>query len=665
MAISFTNLGNSSNPDIDASPDASSYSNSSWTPPTNGLLICFTQSRVSSGTANVPSVSGNGLTWVQIATVITGVRRLSLFAADLSGSSAGVTTFDFSGQTQLYFAASFFYATGVDLSGGVAAAFVQAPTVSAGGSSTTGTVTLAAPANANNRPIAAFLHIIGEVSYPRVNWTEADDLNSGGTRGLETQWRSDAFETTASATWNTAASWDAIAAEIKAAAEGQTIEATGIASAEAFGSPSLVGSILASGIASAEAFGLPNVVGAIVASGLLSEEAFGLPQITVAPVPTIPTILLPREYAWQVLMSDPFGNRIDLVEEVITATVIRNENAVGQFSLTLPGSYSHKLFGKDFIVEIMRGPKNVTPLVECVGFVRRVQFARDSGGRDTIKLTGPDAKELLQARIVAGAAGSAVAQKVNFLDDMMKEIVAEALGSSAGVGRDLTSLGFSIEEDRSEAPLAAKAFSRKTVLSVLQALADESYQRGVGLYFDIIPYIRSNGLLGFRFVTSLGQLGADHSFTGPVPTVFSDTWGNLEEPELDVDWTNEVNHVTVGGEGEEADREIYTMEDTELSGASPWSRRESFVDARNLDSEALLAGEAYEELSTHRPVIRFTGKLKDSPLSRYGRNWWHGDRVACGYLGYTFSARVKQTRLELRSNGSEEIDAKAEAEITL
>jgi len=217
MAIAFANLGASLDPDINLTTNLTSYASASWTPPTADLLIVFCQNSAASAAAAVtPTVSGNSITYVEIATVINDINRISLFAANLSGATAGATTFAFAGNTQTTFRASFFQATGVNLTGGVAAAFVQKPTNS-GAAATSGSVTLAAAGHADNRPISGFYHLANEQSTPRTSWTELDDLRLGTPAAtLETQYRSDAFETTASATWATSVIWAGIAAELKA-----------------------------------------------------------------------------------------------------------------------------------------------------------------------------------------------------------------------------------------------------------------------------------------------------------------------------------------------------------------------------------------------------------------------------------------------------------------
>jgi hypothetical protein len=226
LAITFTNLGASANPDINSSANATSYANSSWTPPTSGLIILAVGNRqVNDGTEIVtPTVSGNGLTWTQIDTQPFSLnsgfhrQRVTLFAANASGSSAGATTISFSvGQERCN--ASFFLVEGVDLSGGVAGAFVQVvkDNSTAGGDGLSLSLTLASASHADNRPILAMAENDNNAVTPRTNWTEMDDLAGASTNlVVETQVREDTFETTASASWSLSGAWGAIAAELKA-----------------------------------------------------------------------------------------------------------------------------------------------------------------------------------------------------------------------------------------------------------------------------------------------------------------------------------------------------------------------------------------------------------------------------------------------------------------
>ncbi len=216
MAITFSNLGASGNPDLNSATDATSYANTSWTPPASGVLIAYVLNSAATEAETVaPTISGNGLTWTQIDTRLGGTNRITLFGANLSGATTGVTTVSCGSSTQFGIRASFFHAEGVDLTGGVAAAFVQ--TVKAGGSALSPTLTLAAAGHADNRPISGFYVVSNETPTVRANWTLIDNLNgSNPNRTLVTQWRSDTFETTASITFAGSSGYGGMASELKA-----------------------------------------------------------------------------------------------------------------------------------------------------------------------------------------------------------------------------------------------------------------------------------------------------------------------------------------------------------------------------------------------------------------------------------------------------------------
>lgn len=218
MAIGFTNLGASANPDIADGTDLDSYSTSSWVPPSTGIIIaaCYFR-QLSPMTREFPVASGNSLTWHLIGSNYDlggSVEGMALFAAFASGSSTGATTFDFNGRTAVFLGASFFQVTGAYESGTIFDAFVQIITASAT-SGTSGTVTLAAAADSNSRPFSVFGHNQNETKTPRTNWTELDDLVLGSSAGLESQYRTDAWEATASASWSSSGRWIGMAVEVR------------------------------------------------------------------------------------------------------------------------------------------------------------------------------------------------------------------------------------------------------------------------------------------------------------------------------------------------------------------------------------------------------------------------------------------------------------------
>ncbi len=96
-----------------------SFATALFAPGAGRLVLAFAMSRRVGGPA-VPTASGNGLTWQQVATVLNvaaGNSRITCFRAMGSAPSAGPLTFDFGGQQQLACAWSVFEYDNVDSTG--------------------------------------------------------------------------------------------------------------------------------------------------------------------------------------------------------------------------------------------------------------------------------------------------------------------------------------------------------------------------------------------------------------------------------------------------------------------------------------------------------------------------------------------------------------------
>lgn len=217
MAIAATLLTSAN-----SSTDANTYTTASISPAANSLLLVFVwSSHATTAPDNV--VTGLSLTWTQraVTTNSTASRKLTCITAQC-GASPGSGALTITSTASIGDAWAVIQITGHDTTTPV----VQAPTSPTNTTSAlTGSITLAAAGNANNRPFAAFGHRAQTATTPRTNWTElSDDLSdaSAPIAGFETQWRSDAFETTASATWTTSSQWSGIAVEIAASTGGTT-----------------------------------------------------------------------------------------------------------------------------------------------------------------------------------------------------------------------------------------------------------------------------------------------------------------------------------------------------------------------------------------------------------------------------------------------------------
>lgn len=227
MAISVAHLTSS------GSSANGNYSTASITPSANRLIVaCYHVISVGID-QGPPTVTGNGLTWSLIDSLLystVGGDRYDeeyIFAADTGASpSAGAISFDnsFTAQAGSW---SVFEVDGSDVANGVAQTFVQKVKTTLNSTGNSMALTLAAAGHADNRPFLLALHNANQVTTPRTNWTEIGDASLNdptyGGIGIETQWRSDTFEASASASWVSNVKYGGIAFEIKAAARSSLV----------------------------------------------------------------------------------------------------------------------------------------------------------------------------------------------------------------------------------------------------------------------------------------------------------------------------------------------------------------------------------------------------------------------------------------------------------
>lgn len=131
--------------------DATSFATNSNTPAANQPLYLAVGSSATSAAAPT-SVTGNGLTWVQVLTQQNGAanRRLTVYRAAGAAPTAGAITIDFGAQTQSAVAWILVQFANANITGTNGSGATVQSTSSAFATSTTGNLTLSAFEHANN-----------------------------------------------------------------------------------------------------------------------------------------------------------------------------------------------------------------------------------------------------------------------------------------------------------------------------------------------------------------------------------------------------------------------------------------------------------------------------------------------------------------------------------
>ncbi len=335
-------------------------------------------------------------------------------------------------------------------------------------------------------------------------------------------------------------------------------------------------------------------------------------------------------------LRDPAGNILTILNHFSRLEYIRSLNMTGWMRLDLdPRSVDQGMFRLDCRLEPWRTVGALQPYLdgESVYFIRRISYKIDSNGRELLSIYALDANYLLDGRIVAYAAGSAQGEKTAACDDMMKAIVRENLGSSATDTTRSLATYLTVAADLTQCASITKAFSHRQVSTVLQDLASDSYvSNGVTLAYDIV--YTSPTMLEFR--TYANRRGVNHNANSAQPVIISRERRNLEEPEIIEDHIDARTYIYAGGTGEGSTRVIKTAAAaTELLSATPFSRRELWVDARQ-DAEAAVQSEANVALQYNRYKMSLDGKIVDTDGCQDGVHYRYGDTVYAEYRGIGF-----------------------------
>jgi hypothetical protein len=203
--------------------NATSYNTASITPTANRLVLVAVAHHTTTVTPpTTPTLSGNGLTWVQVATITyntlaTPHCRVTVFRAMGASPTSGTVTISFGSDGQNNCAWSIDEFDGVDTSGtNGSGAVVQSNTNNA--SSTSVSITLSAFGSTNNATYGAFGCGSNGITWSVGSGFSALDSHPSGVEdeNLLTEWRTD-NSTTVNASATGTSSIGGVGLEIKAA----------------------------------------------------------------------------------------------------------------------------------------------------------------------------------------------------------------------------------------------------------------------------------------------------------------------------------------------------------------------------------------------------------------------------------------------------------------
>jgi hypothetical protein len=370
---------------------------------------------------------------------------------------------------------------------------------------------------------------------------------------------------------------------------------------------------------------------------------------------------------YEIYLTTDTGVRLAALDNFISLECSRVASSIGSFGMYLPLSFNPDLIAPDRQIQVWRQPDGGRLGLWRVYLLRKWKFSTQDSDQ-MLEIAGPDMNDLLRRRIVAAFAGSAQAGKTDFADDMMKEIVTQSIADGVApvpaAGTRVWS-NLSIAADLGDGPTITRSFPWEKLLTasnngVLPQLAKAAREAGTEVFFDIVPNVVSSNSITFQFQTFTGQPGQDVSDR----VTFDQADGNMKNPSLEYDYTEEENYIYAGGQGEESDRNIQQVYDSTRYGQSIWGRCEGFADARNQSTDNGVISAGNTHLEEGRSRIRFTAQPLDTTGTRFGIDWDFGYQVGARYLNRQFNSIIRAVSIVVNENG-EEIRARLDYEAAI
>lgn len=334
---------------------------------------------------------------------------------------------------------------------------------------------------------------------------------------------------------------------------------------------------------------------------------------------------------------------------------VKTVNTIGALELIMPkGDFEFDDFSIDMTLEVYKQYQGDMRLQNDTSYFLLDWEIMNDGGQDLVRLMAKDAMFLLDTRIVDYYSGSSEAQKSDYADDMMKEIVDENMGSSAPSDRQFPN--FSIDGDVSASEEIDMAFAWRRVYSVCRDICGMAKDLGTDTFFDIERSSPGN----YVFRTYTDYRGVDHTASSGDFRPVGKDFGNLSNVRLSEYHSNERNSIVVGGQGTQTERNKSSYSPID---AGYYRTIEMFQDARNETDSDRLSDYARQAYNRYKFTRTISGELVETPGMRYGIDFGFGDALTVEAFGYYADCIIQAVAVQVDQNKTEKIGIRLEGEV--
>lgn len=348
---------------------------------------------------------------------------------------------------------------------------------------------------------------------------------------------------------------------------------------------------------------------------------------------------------WQVVLRDQSGKVVATFDQWLEFAIERVVNDMGSYGLHLDGDDARvALFNDDGQLEFWwTDPENsIAWRKEFEAFHEDFDRYTDAGGTRHFISMGRGYNCLLDRTVNDSKAGSAGSSKSGPAETVIKAYVNEQAGPGAGAR---ARYGLAIDPDLATGNVISLQRSYRNLLEVCQDVA----RIGGGDFQIVGTHASQAGPASFQFRWYLGQLGTDRR--GSI--IFSEGFGNMQEPRLQVRRSHVRNAALVAAYGEGVARYTTWRTDPVSIALSPWARREVLVDAREVTDGRTDAVDDKGDtaLAENRMTVGFDFRVVQSPGCLYGRDYFLGDLVTARYMGVDYDRKVQRVSIQSGRNG--------------
>jgi hypothetical protein len=325
-----------------------------------------------------------------------------------------------------------------------------------------------------------------------------------------------------------------------------------------------------------------------------------------------------------------------------------NDFGVCSFVVNSQNLYAAEIL-KNRIVEVWRKPHNLTvPYKEDTYIIRAIRN-EFNGANNQMTVMCLSGNWLLATRVVAWKAGTS--GKATFsaykAETLAKDLVKYNLGSSATTGNgrivDGTHSLVTVQTDAATGGTISINCAYENLLATLQSVSD----LGAG---DFAMYWTGSAW-DFRWYN--GQLGTDRSSS----LLFALERSNIEYPSSIDDYTSEKTLAIIGGQGEEAERNVRTKQSATYAADN---KIEMFVDARDVtagatDENTQLDARGDAALLEAAAINDLQFSIVQTVNSYYGTDYFLGDLARVLYAGRTRTVKISEVVIEFAEGQDEKV----------